>query len=227
MRTIPRRELYTDKLLSQIVMVLAVRDPATINVLVRKINETCVTCYCYPPSQCWLRTGWESLEMFAEDGWLFCSQLEIIMWTQSQSFSKRKLETFMAVELKGPFQQNHNDHRKNWNALKSFSLHFLGETVTRCCCKLMFPIVSGILRLNVDVVVKGLLHSFISQLFWQTNKHLQENIQQTPTTWLQHRSTQNNFCFLGQNIPGGGWSSASAPAWLAGSLDSGWKRMTE
>ena len=57
-----------------------------------------------------------------------------------------------------------------------------GETVTRCCCKLMFPIVSGILRLNVDVVVKGLLHSFISQLFWQTNKHLQENIQQTPTT---------------------------------------------
>ena len=52
MRTIPRRELYTDKLLSQIVMVLAVRDPATINVLVRKINETSVTCYCYPLSQC-------------------------------------------------------------------------------------------------------------------------------------------------------------------------------
>ena len=52
MRTIPWRELYTDKLLSQIVMVLAVRDPATINVLVRKINETSVTCYCYPPSQC-------------------------------------------------------------------------------------------------------------------------------------------------------------------------------
>ena len=56
------------------------------------------------------------------------------------------------------------------------------ETVTRSCSKLMFPIVSGILRLDVDVVVKGLLHSFISQLFWQTNKHLQENIQQTPAT---------------------------------------------
>ena len=143
MWTIPWRELYTDKLLSQIVMVLAVRDPATINVLVRKINETCVTCYCYPPSQCWLRTGWESLEMFAEDGWLFCSQLEIIMWTQSQSFSKRKLETFMAIELKGPFQQNHNDHRKNWNALKSFSLHFWGKLSPAVAVSWCFPLLAG------------------------------------------------------------------------------------
>ena len=33
--------------------------------------------------------------------------------------------------------------------------------------------------------------------------------------------------FLGQKIPGGGWSSASAPPALAGSRDSGWKRMME
>ena len=90
----------------------------------------------------------------------------------------------MAIELKGPFQQNRIMIIVKTEMLsKVVRCIFLVEPVTHSCPKLMFSIVSGVLRLDVDVVVKGLLHSFISQLFWQTNKHLQEqNIQQTPAT---------------------------------------------